>query len=365
MAGRERGVVTVGQWLTAWLDARITVRASTRANYASSVGCHLRPHLGRIPLVELSARDVEVMLARIVRADAGSGPASMATLHRVLSCLRTALNAAVREGLLSSNPALQVRLARSRRPSAVVWTADRVEVWRRTGWRPAVAVWTAPQTAQFLTFIRDHRLYAAFHLIALRGLRRGEAAGLRWADLDLPNKTALISFQNQRRDGHLAICPPKTPSGVRPLALDFTTVAVLQAHRATQQVELRRLGVEDSGYVFTDERGRPLAPSYLTDLFRKLVRDSGLPPIRLHDLRHGAASLALQAGVGLKVVCDQFGHTSIVLTADSYTSVLPHTAHEAAEAVAQLIRAHGALVPGTRRKRRSTGIRARVAVHAS
>src|SRR5581483_6457915 len=197
-AGQRSAIVTVGQWLTAWLDARITVRASTRSNYASTVAHHLRPHLGRVPLAELSARDVEVMLRRIVRAGGPGGhQVSMATLHRVLACLRTALNAAVREGLMSSNPASQVRLARSRRPSALVWTAERVDLWRRTGWCPAVAVWTAPQTAAFLTFIRDHRLYAAFHLIALRGLRRGEAAGLRWVDLDLANKTALISFQNQ------------------------------------------------------------------------------------------------------------------------------------------------------------------------
>lgn len=222
-AGRDRRIVTVGQWLTAWLDARITVRASTRSNYLGTVEHHPRPNLGRLPSVELSARDVEMMLARIARASGPKGEVSMATLHRVLSCLRTALNAAVREGLVSSNPALQVRLARSRRPSALVWTAQRVEVWRRTGWRPAVAMWTAPQTAAFLTFIRDHRLYAAFHVIASRGLRRGEAAGLRWADLDLPNKMALISFQNQRRDGQLAICPPRTAAGVRTLALDFTT----------------------------------------------------------------------------------------------------------------------------------------------
>jgi integrase len=73
-----------------------------------------------------------------------------------------------------------------------------------------VAVWTAAQTAQFLNGIQGHRLYAAYHLIALRGLRRGEAAGLRWCDLDLDGKTAVICQQLQQYDGRLAICPPKT-----------------------------------------------------------------------------------------------------------------------------------------------------------
>ena len=76
-------------------------------------------------------------------------------------------------------------LPAARRLRAVVWTSARVEHWRRTGERPPPAVWTVTQTAQFLQAIKDHRLYAAFHLIALRGLRRGEAAGLRWCDVDL------------------------------------------------------------------------------------------------------------------------------------------------------------------------------------
>ena len=73
---------------------------------------------------------------------------------------------------------------RARRPRAVVWTPGRVEHWQRTGEHPAVAVWTVAQTTTFLRSIQDHRMYAAYHLIALRGLRRGEAAGLRWCDVD-------------------------------------------------------------------------------------------------------------------------------------------------------------------------------------
>jgi hypothetical protein len=94
-----------------------------------------------------------------------------------------------------------------------------------------------------------------------------------------------------------------------------------------------------------------MAPDRLTRTFKKLTALAGLPPIRLHDLRHGAASLALSAGVELKVVQEMLGHSSIVLTADTYTSVLPDAAH-AAEKVADLIIKTGCLVPGTRRRRR-------------
>ncbi|WP_233617616.1 tyrosine-type recombinase/integrase [Actinomadura sp. WAC 06369] len=270
------------------------------------------------------------------------------------------MNAAIRQGLIGDNPASRVELPVARRPRVVVWTAARVVHWQRTGERPPVAVWTAAQTAEFLHAIREHRLYAAFHLIALRGLRRGEAAGLRWCDVDLDQRVAVISQQIQQHQGYLTACPPKTATSARVIALDRTTVAALRAHRERQQGEQRQAGVDyrDSGYVFTAPDGDPLAPVRLTRLFQGLVAEHGLPPIRLHDLRHGAATLALAAGVELKVVQDMLGHSSIVLTADTYTSVLPEVAHRAAEKTAKHVMKAGRLIPGTNRvRRRDTGRR--------
>jgi hypothetical protein len=236
----------------------------------------------------------------------------------------------------------------------VVWTSERVSEWQRTGVRPPVAVWTPGQTAAFLNAIRDHRLYAAYHLIALRGLRRGEACGLRWCDIDLDSGSAVISWQLQQYDGHVVMCPPKTAHSERIIALDRTTVAALRAHRARQLAERATAGQDylDSGYVFTRPGGDPMAPDWLSRYFRQLNDASGLPPIRLHDVRHGAASLALAAGADLKVVQDMLGHASIVLTADTYTSVLPEVARKTAEDVASLIIAAGCLVPGTQQRRR-------------
>lgn len=128
---------------------------------------------------------------------------------------------------------------------------------------------------------------------------------------------------------------------------------MLAEHRDRQRAEAAACspGYRDSGYVFTGLNGDPMAPDRLTRTFKKLVALAGLPPIRLHDLRHGAASLALSAGVELKVVQEMLGHSSIVLTADTYTSVLPDATHAAAEKVAALIIKAGCLVPGTRRQR--------------
>jgi integrase len=164
------------------------------------------------------------MFAAIIRQHHALGtPVSAATLTRIRATLRAALNAAIRRALLSENPAAKAELPRARRPRAVVWTPYRIEQWRRTGERPSVAVWAAQQTAQFLASIEEHRLYAAYNLIALRGLRRGEGAGLRWCDIDLDGKTAVIMRQLQQYDRRLAICPPETPHSSRVIALDHTT----------------------------------------------------------------------------------------------------------------------------------------------
>ena len=112
-------------------------------------------------------------------------PLSTATIRRVYATLMSALNSAVKCKRIAYNPAAHVELASGRRPRAVVWTDDRVTAWLRTGARPPVAVWTAQQAGAFLDVAAKHRLYPLFHLIAYRGLRRGEAVGLRWEDVDL------------------------------------------------------------------------------------------------------------------------------------------------------------------------------------
>ena len=180
-----------------------------------------------------------------------------------------------------------------------MWTESRVAHWQATGERPRVAVWTPEQTATFLDANRNHDLFALYLLVALVGLRRGEVAGLRWCDLDLDNGLVMVSHQVQDHNGRTVICPPKTQSSVRTVALPRVAVTVLRhlydAHR-------RASAGPPTGFVFVRSRGVPFSPGYLTHTFRRLAARAGVPPTRLHDLRHGAASLMLAAGGELKVV---------------------------------------------------------------
>lgn len=332
--GRAVEVVTVGQWLRVWLDSREGLSPGTMRNYHLHMRRYLVPFLGQVRLRELTEARVQAMFTSIIRTDAEWGtPHAPATLHRVHATLRAALNAAHRRGLITANPARYVELPAERRPHAVVWTPTRIAQWRTTGLRPRVAVWTLHQTATFLTAIRQHRLYPLFHLVAVLGLRRGEVLGLRWSDLDMDAGLLAVCRQVRRVGGHTEIATPKSEASDRMLALDHDTITILRRLRSAS----RSGGGEPVGYLFPDRRGQPLAPDRVTHLFRALNTASGLPPIRLHDLRHGAASLSLAAGNDLETVQAMLGHASIVLTADTYTSVLPSLAHQAAEATARAV----------------------------
>lgn len=125
----------------------------------------------------------------------------------------------------------------------------------------------------------------------------------------------------------------------RGLALDTGTVEVLRAHRLRQRAELEFLGLDPDGVtaVFTRVDGQPVHPDYVTRHLTRLITAAALPPIRVHDLRHGAATLALASGVAMKVVQEMLGHSSITITSDTYTSVLPQVARAAAQAAADLV----------------------------
>ena len=211
-----------------------------------------------------------------------------------------------------------------------------------TGEHPAVAVWTAKQLSTFLAGVVEDSLFAFWWLAALRGLRRGELCGLRWAAVDL-DRGLLFVERNRTTAGYDVVeGEPKTAAGRRAVALDKHTVVILREHRRRQLERRDRRHASntawiDSGYVFTRKDGQPINPNYATTRFRKLTDRAELPPVRLHDLRHGAASLAHEAGADMKTLQDLLGHSSIVVTADTYTSVLPDAQRRCADATAALV----------------------------
>jgi len=331
---------TLETWLGFWLATRRSIRPSTARTYRTHIDRYLVPALGQLPRAELSGRDIARTFAVLAgtrnRRGRVYGPAM---LQRIRATLRAALNAAIREGLIRDNPARRVGPANPPRPHAVVWTDRRVTDWQATGEHPTVAVWTAAQLAYFLHAARGERFYPLWWLAALRGLRRGEACGLRWVDVDLDQHCLTVTQQLTHVDGKLVVSEPKSRASRRVVALDPATVQVLHAQARRQRADAAKAGDawQDTGYVVTRPDGTPPRPDSVTQRTRHLIGRTDLPPVRLHDLRHGAASLAHAAGADLKTIQDQLGHASIVLTADTYTSVLPATQHHTATATARLV----------------------------
>lgn len=183
-----------------------------------------------------------------------------------------------------------------------------------------------------------------FTLMATTGLRRGEALGLRWSDVDLDAGRLAVRQTLLAINSHMEFGEPKTARSRRTVDLDAGTVAVLRAHRKAQLEERagRGLGRLRAGtLVFTDEGGDQLHPNLVSKTFVKLILETELPAIRLHDLRHTHASLSLQAGVHVKVVSERLGHSSVTITLDTYSHAIPGLQRDAAEKVAALIPALG------------------------
>jgi integrase len=217
----------------------------------------------------------------------------------------------VRRGLIDRNPAETVELPVPARPELVVWTAG--------------------QLGEFLGGVVDDDLYPVFLLLALCGLRRGEAVGLRWRDVDLDTGVLKIRQQFVAVGSHIVIGEPKSKAGHRTIALDAATVQLLRCHRAAQTRQREQLGGVDTGLVFTQPNGTALDPTYVSRHFDRLVAASGLPRIRLHDLRHSSASIGLASGESLLEVSRRLGHSSIAITADIYSTVSADVAREYAE----------------------------------
>jgi integrase len=202
----------------------------------------------------------------------------------------------------------------------------------------AMTTWSAGELHEFLESVQDDRLSACWRFLAMTGCRRGEALGLRWRDLDLERGRATIV---QAVVGSRAVSETKSERGRRTIALDAETVASLQKHRRAQGEERRILGpaYEDQDLAFCREDGTPIWPRSLTRSFARHMAEAGLPRIRLHDLRHTHATLALQAGVHPKVVQERLGHATISITLDVYSHAIPAMQEEAATRVAALLEA--------------------------
>jgi len=286
----------VGEYLDYWLEniARPATRPTTYAKYETITRLYLRPGLGRHRLDRLSVAVVQSWLnGRLAVGD------SIAKVHVMRTVLGSALTRAMREELVSRNVARLVSLPPD---------------------RPArQQPWSASEALAFLQAARGDPLYPAFVMLLIYGLRRGEALGLSWRDVDLEHGVLRIHRQLLRARGRLQLGPVKTNAGRRDLPLLGVARSALLEH-----AELKLLGAEshewtDHDLVFTTRTGRPVEPRNLARSFHRIIASHGLRPIRLHSLRHTTATLLKDLGVPPRDTMEILGHARIAVTMEIYT----------------------------------------------
>jgi len=303
--------LTVKSFLTSWLEgtAQGRLRQSTYARYKTLIDKHIVPHIGSYPVARLNPQQTQRLWAMLQKDGL-----SARTVIQVRAILRTALNQAVRQGVTTRN-------------AAALTDPPKAEVFKPT-------FLTADQAEKLLKAAKGHRLEALITLALTAGMRVGEILGLTWSDIDLDGKKLQISRQQQRVGKELIVCDPKTERSARTLPLTKLAIDSLKWHRDFQVNWLREgvdSGVVVSNRVFTNEKGAPVENATVLRQFQRLVKDAGLPRMRLHDLRHSCATLLLSRGVHPRVVMEILGHSTIAMTMNVYSHVVPEIARNAAD----------------------------------
>ena len=325
LTGLQRGTYiapsrqTLGDFLRIWVEGvRTEVQITAWISYKSMVEQYVIPHLGSKRLVELSPMHIKPWHALLLdHGGQDRRPLSSRTVQLCHRVLHRAMADAVRWNLISFNPLTGVRAPRANTPEMKVWTAE--------------------QSIAFLTAVSDERLVALWTLAIHTGMRRGELAGIRWKDIDLVGGTLTVAQQRTCANYEVVAIKPKGKSQ-RQLQLAPSTIAALAEHRKAQRIERVAAGPAwaDTGYVFVDEVGQPYHPQSIYAMFIRACKRADVPAIRLHDLRHTMATLALQAGVHPKIVQEQLGHSAINVTLDIYSHVPQVVKRDAASKIAGL-----------------------------
>ena len=385
---------SVADFLAEWFPAiQPTVRPATFNSYERNVRNHVVPYIGSTRLTKVDAGVLNGLYAKLLlsgrrphnRAGAGYPPE---VLRRAVALRRAGMTlkdtaAQLREEVPAAAHITKDTLASLlRRASATPAALEGIELhgldhrtvayvhvilhrvfkdavrWGRLTRNPADAAdpprvgskaaemttWDAATLRRFLarSVEEGDRLHGLWVLLATTGMRRGEAIGLRWSDVDLDSGRARVVQTVIQSGSEVLIGEPKTTQGRRPVALDPATVAELRAHRRRMLEERLLVGADfhDEGWIFHRPDGTRLRPDATSYAFVRRVERYGLPRLTLHGLRHTWATLALEKGIHPRVVQERLGHSTIAITLGTYSHVSPALHAEAAQVVADLLFDH-------------------------
>ena len=266
--------VTLESYARFWLENKPkAVRTITLQSYTNTLEKHLFPTLGRLKLEKLTGAHLDGLYRKML-----NNGLSTRMCRYVHTLVHGMLAQAVKWDKLPRN------VADAATPPSLK--------------TKKMKVWETKDAAQFLDYAQQDRLYAAWYLALFAGLRRGELLGLRWQDVNLEQAEISVNQTLVEVNGKLEVNEPKTESSRRTISISLDTVAVLREHRERQDLEREKCGDcwHETAFVFTSSIGTPINPANLGHAYKRVMRASGVPDIRLHDLRHTMASLAIMRG---------------------------------------------------------------------
>ncbi|MGK8508231.1 tyrosine-type recombinase/integrase [Nocardia asiatica] len=301
IADVERGIPvperswTVGAYLDYYMSniAPKKLRPSTIELYEGLIRRYIRPALGSHSLVQLTVSGLQQVVD-----DMYENGVTAPTLSHIRTVLMSALTNAMREDLVVRNVARLVRIGQ----------------YERRYFKP----WNATEVRQFLSAIKNERLYVAYLISALYGTRRGEVLGLRWSDIDWDHNVIRLRQQLSKVNNKLQIGPLKTKRSKRDLMLLAPVRQALIGYRHTME-QLAIEPTDDWGLIFRSSNGSPVDPQIFSRyLFHKLTKKAGLRKSRLHGLRHSTATILKNLGVPDKDIQAILGHSRVAVTQDLY-----------------------------------------------
>ncbi|MHB0912080.1 MAG: tyrosine-type recombinase/integrase [Armatimonadota bacterium] len=313
----EPSKMSLAAYLEKWLQdcAYPTVAAKTYERYVEIVRKSIIPALGGIRLDQVKPLDIQHFYSEQLasgRKDGSGGlaPRTVLHYHRIL---REALQQAVKWQLIARNPCDSVEPPRPRHTE--------------------MRVFTEKQVLALLEFCRGHKYYLPILLAVTTGLRRGEILALKWSDLDLDNRTLAVMRSLQETHEGVNIKDTKTAKARRLVVLPDMVTDALAEHKEAQDKLKAMMGeaYQDHDLICSQSDGNPIIPMNLTQGFGFLLEKAGLPHIRFHDLRHTHATILLSQNVHPKVVSGRLGHSTVGITLDTYSHVLPSMQEEAAQ----------------------------------
>jgi integrase len=311
---------TVNELIDKWLETA-NLSVTTRYGYERLIDRYIRRTLGPVRLRQLKPERVSLFYKRLRTGYEGQEPLSENTVRNVHAVLRKAFNVGLRWGWLPANPVLRLDPPRPRRPEV----------------RP-------PSIEEIVRILelahdKDLDLHAVFYLAAVTGARRGEICGLRWSDVDFDEAEIVIRRAVVEVGGQISIKDPKTHA-TRHVSLDPMTLGLLSdmRARADARVQACRGLLSPHAYVYSSavDGSTPVRPNALSLRFRQIIRSAGLHGLRLHDLRHSAATRLVAAGTDVRTVAARLGHADASTTLRIYAHALRDADRTAAEYLGSL-----------------------------